>query len=127
MNGERLKRLRKEKKLTQAELGKIINVTKVSISGYENGDRNPDTDNLRRLSDYFGVSSDYLLGRTDKPNYISSDNNDDEDNRKSAIIDKIKREFPDADPMFNDLASFTADDMEDVYDYIKYIKSKKKK
>lgn len=127
MNGERLKRLRKEKKLTQAELGKIINVTKVSISGYENGDRNPDTDNLRRLSDYFGVSSDYLLGRTDKPNYISSDNNNDEDDRKTAIIDKIKREFPDADPMFNDLASFTADDMEDVYDYIKYIKSKKEK
>lgn len=65
MNGERLKRLRIEKKLTQSELGNIINVTKVSISGYENGNRSPDTDTLQKLADYFGVSTDYLLGRTD--------------------------------------------------------------
>lgn len=65
LNGERLKQLRKEKKLTQTELGNKINVTKVSISGYESGNRSPDTDTLQRLADFFEVSTDYLLGRTD--------------------------------------------------------------
>ncbi|MCS1384793.1 MULTISPECIES: helix-turn-helix domain-containing protein [Lysinibacillus] len=67
LNGERLKKLRKEKKLTQTELGSKINVTKVSISGYESGNRSPDTDTLQRLADFFEVSTDYLLGRTDNP------------------------------------------------------------
>lgn len=65
MIGERLKQLRKEYKLTQTDLGNKINVTKVSISGYENGNRSPDTETLTRLADYFDVSTDYLLGRSD--------------------------------------------------------------
>lgn len=67
MNGERLKQLRKEKNLTQSELGQKINVTKVSISGYESGNRTPDTDTLQRIADFFEVSTDYLLGRTNTP------------------------------------------------------------
>lgn len=67
LKGERLKQLRKEKNLTQTELGNKINVTKVSISGYESGNRSPDTDTLQRLADFFEVSTDYLLGRTDTP------------------------------------------------------------
>ncbi|ALA50964.1 transcriptional regulator [Shouchella clausii] len=65
---ERLKTLRKERQLTQEQLGELINVTKVSISGYENGNRTPDTDTLRRLADVFGVSTDYLLGRSKEKN-----------------------------------------------------------
>ncbi|AST97926.1 helix-turn-helix domain-containing protein [Shouchella clausii] len=65
---ERLKALRKERQLTQEQLGELINVTKVSISGYENGNRTPDTDTLRRLADVFGVSTDYLLGRSKEKN-----------------------------------------------------------
>jgi len=63
--GDRLRKLRTKKKITQEELGRKVNVTKVSISGYENGNRNPDTDTLQKLADYFNVSTDYLLGRTD--------------------------------------------------------------
>ncbi|KIP21093.1 HTH-type transcriptional regulator immR [Anoxybacillus ayderensis] len=73
MLGDRLKRLRLEKKLTQEELGKKINVTKVSISGYENGNRTPDTETLQKLADFFNVTTDYLLGRTDDPNPSESD------------------------------------------------------
>ncbi|WP_025727752.1 helix-turn-helix domain-containing protein [Heyndrickxia ginsengihumi] len=71
--GDRLKRLRINKKLTQEELGKIVNVTKVSISGYEKGKRSPDTETLNMLADYFNVTTDYLLGRTDdeKGHYIN--------------------------------------------------------
>lgn len=67
MLGERLKKLRTERKLTQDELGKKINVTKVSISGYENGNRSPDTETLQRIADTFHVTTDYLLGRSDYP------------------------------------------------------------
>lgn len=71
MIGERLKELRKERKLTQTELGNKINVTKVSISGYENGNRSPDTDTLQRLADYFDVTTDYLLGRSNVRSYTT--------------------------------------------------------
>lgn len=67
MLGKRLKILRSEKKITQEELGKVVNVTKVSISGYENGNRTPDTETLQKLADFFNVSTDYLLGRSDEP------------------------------------------------------------
>lgn len=61
--GERLKSLRKEQKMTQQELGSIIHVSKVSISGYENGNRSPDITTLLLIADYFEVTTDYLLGR----------------------------------------------------------------
>lgn len=66
MDGKRLKELRLNKKLTQEEVGKFVNVTKVSISGYENNTRSPDTETLQKLADLFKVSTDYILGRTDK-------------------------------------------------------------
>lgn len=73
MLSNRLKDLRKSKKLTQKQLAEKINVTHVSISGYESGNRTPDTDTLQRLADYFEVSTDYLLGRADKPTHSFED------------------------------------------------------
>ena len=66
--GPRLKELRTNKKLTQQQLGDIIHVSKVSVSGYENGTRTPDTDTLQSIANYFNVSLDYLVGRTKNPN-----------------------------------------------------------
>lgn len=65
--GQRLKQLRKNKNITQSELGKIINVGKSTISQYESGISNPDYETLKKLADFFNVSTDYLLGRTDNP------------------------------------------------------------
>ncbi|WYP24789.1 helix-turn-helix transcriptional regulator [Alkalihalobacillus sp. FSL W8-0930] len=67
---DRLKKLRKERKLSQEALGNHINVTKVSISGYERGERTPDVDTLNKLADFFGVTTDYLLGRVEEPDDI---------------------------------------------------------
>ena len=61
--GYRLRELRKENKMSQEELGKLIGVTKVSISGYENGTRIPSLDILHGILDVFRESADYLLGR----------------------------------------------------------------
>lgn len=60
--GKRLKELRKQSKMTQKELGEIINVTKVSICCYENGTRIPSLETLIDLSNLFKVDLDYLIG-----------------------------------------------------------------
>ena len=71
--GQRLKTLRKENNMTQNELGKKINVTKVSICCYEKGVRLPSLETLIDLSEVFKVSIDYLLG---KDYFVIADNNE---------------------------------------------------
>ena len=60
--GKRIKSLRKEKGLTQEELGKLINVTKVSICCYEKESRMPTLETLIALSKVFNVDINYFLG-----------------------------------------------------------------
>lgn len=62
--GERLRLLRKEKGVTQKNLGKVMGITDQAISHYEKGKRFPDTKMIRKLADYFNVSTDYLLGNS---------------------------------------------------------------
>lgn len=64
MPGERIRRLREERGLTQLDLANILNISNVMLSRYENNKRYPDYKTLNRLADYFDVSTDYLLGRT---------------------------------------------------------------
>jgi len=62
-----LKGLRKQKKLTQQDLAEIIGVDRVTLARYESGARLPSLEVLIKLADFFEVSVDYLLGRTDLP------------------------------------------------------------
>ena len=64
---ERLKELRKKEKLTQEQLGQAIGVSKYAILLYEKGKNYPEVKGLIGLADYFGVSIDYLVGRTNNP------------------------------------------------------------
>ena len=61
----RLKQLRQERKISQLQLAFDLNMNQNTISRYENLERQADYETLIRFSDYFGVSVDYLLGRTD--------------------------------------------------------------
>lgn len=63
----RLKELRTSNDLTMEELGKSIGSTRATISNFENRQKNPSLDILIRIADYFHVSIDYLIGRTDNP------------------------------------------------------------
>lgn len=63
--GGRLAALRREKGLTQAELANLLNLGQSTIAMYEKNQRQPDPETLERLADFFRVSVDYLLGRTD--------------------------------------------------------------
>ena len=62
--GEILMQLRQERHLSQAELGNVIFVSGGTISNYEKGVHYPDVEKLVALAEYFGVSIDYLLGRS---------------------------------------------------------------
>ncbi len=64
--GDRLRELREERDITQKELGKLVNVSARVIGYYEANDRFPKDENvLKTIADYFNVSVDYLVGRTD--------------------------------------------------------------
>ncbi|WP_434632006.1 helix-turn-helix domain-containing protein [Thermoanaerobacterium thermosaccharolyticum] len=62
---DRLKQLRNEKNLTQEELAKYIGTTRATLASWETGRREPDMETLRKLSDYFNVTLDWLMGNTD--------------------------------------------------------------
>lgn len=64
---KRLKFLREQKGLTQEELASILNISRSALSLWEIGKREPNQETLRLFAEYFGVSIDYLLGRTDNP------------------------------------------------------------
>ncbi|MGX7013877.1 helix-turn-helix domain-containing protein [Vagococcus silagei] len=73
--GSRLKELRTSNNMTQEDLGKKINVSKVSISGYENGTRSPDRETLVCLANFFDVSLDYLVARVPEHSCLTPDDN----------------------------------------------------
>ena len=82
MNGNKLKRLRESKNLLQKELANIVGISLSSISMYERGERQPDNETLKKLSQFFNVSIDYLLD-----NEIKSEKNID---NKMKEIDTLK-------------------------------------
>lgn len=67
MLGERLFDLRKEAGLTQDELANILSINKHSISAYERNKSEPPDEIKILIAQYFGVSTDYLLGVTNDP------------------------------------------------------------
>lgn len=79
MFGDRLKLLRTENKLLQKELADLLKVSPSTVGMYERNQRDPDTSTLRFLADYFNVSVDFLLGRTDlrQPAFMVAEAQDD--------------------------------------------------
>ena len=60
----RIRDLRLQKGLRQADLAKILNTTQQSVARYETGERGLDVDTICQLCDIFGCTADYLLGRS---------------------------------------------------------------
>lgn len=63
----RLRSLRNQKKLTQRQLSSKLQISQSTIALYETGNREPDIDTLQKIADFFDVTTDYLLGRSDDP------------------------------------------------------------
>lgn len=90
MIGKRIKLLRTEKEVTQKELADFLSLTPKMISFYEKGERFPPHDIISKLSDYFNVTTDYLLCKTDKRN--SSDETEEEKDIEKAIDELLQQD-----------------------------------
>lgn len=112
--GSRIIRLRERKNWNQRELAKRIGLNVSVMNRIESGDRPIKDHELSIIADVLETSADYLLGREDAPNDLEYYKN------------KIVSEFPDIDLMFKDMESLSADDMKEVYEYIKFKMSQKK-
>ena len=64
----RLKEIRKSKGISQLKMAMDLNMSQNTISRYETGEREPGISELIKIADYFNVSVDYLLERTNNPN-----------------------------------------------------------
>lgn len=64
--GERMKELRLEKRLRQEDAARELDISMSAYCRYEHEDREPDASVLWRMADFYGVSVDYLLGRSDQ-------------------------------------------------------------
>ena len=109
-----LKLLRTEKHLTMRELADKVGICYTTISSLETGKRPFNLDHLQRLSKFFGVSYDYILGTSDerKNKVVFTDVTQD------GKITKIQMEF------LIRVEDLNVKDMEQVFDYIDFLKSK---
>jgi transcriptional regulator with XRE-family HTH domain len=71
--GDKIKFLREERKISRKELSVALNITYSSLSKYETNVRFPDSDTLKVIAEFFDVSIDYLLGRSDIRNPSQED------------------------------------------------------
>ena len=106
--GDRLKELRKNKNISQEELGLFCGVAKNTISNWENNINRPDIDLVTKLADYFNVSTDYLLGF----------NQDDLDN-----IEKLKIALKEAGIMAGD--DLTLEEFQKALQIVEMMKERK--
>ncbi len=90
MLNERIKLLRTKKSISQTTLAKTLGVSKQSISNWENDNIMPSIDMLIRIADYFDVSTDFLLGRSEKHYLITEGLTEIQIAHIQAIIDDFR-------------------------------------
>lgn len=95
--GEIIKELRINKGLTQERLGQLINLAESTISLYESNKRSPDYETLKKIADFFEVTTDYLLGRTNKKKLANINNSTIKSNslEQDYFLDDLLKRVPD--------------------------------
>lgn len=68
--GDRIALLREKRGLTQEELSNKIGISRAALSHYETNRREPDYETINKIANFFNVTIDYLLGRTDQPQTV---------------------------------------------------------
>lgn len=86
--GKRMRYIREKKDLKQNKVAKDLSVSKYQLSRYESGSNKPDPEMLAKISKYYNVSSDYLLGLT---NDLSPLNKDEIEYLKAINDPELKR------------------------------------
>ncbi|WP_042348301.1 helix-turn-helix domain-containing protein [Bacillus massiliigorillae] len=89
----RMKAARKAHKLTQEQLAIKVKTTKGTISNYENGHSTPSNEMLVDLADALNTSIDYLLGRTENPEFNPVNNSDDYREKAKQILEDSNKQI----------------------------------
>lgn len=87
--GRKLRKLRKDNNLTQKQLADKLEITKATVSAYETNTKYPSIEVLIKISNIFNVSSDYLLGLSEKTEFQNSNLTDEQ----NIIIEEIIKQF----------------------------------
>ena len=94
MIGAQLKELRKKANLTQIEFAEKFNISKGTIAMWETDKRQPDHETLLKIADFFGVSTDYILGRTPIEKNVEAFSYEDSDIIRIPILGRIPAGIP---------------------------------
>jgi transcriptional regulator with XRE-family HTH domain len=116
MLGKRLIKLRKGKKLTQQDMADKLNISRSAYAGYEIDRRVPEYNTLENMANLFGVSIDYLVGRTDDPNLVMSD-------EARSFVEKLEltdEEFIKNNTITIDGIPLTEDQIKKFRDYVRF-------
>ena len=105
----RLKILRTEKGYSQKDIAQLLGITQQAYANYERGARQADYDTLNKLADIFGVSVDYILGRTEDLN------NNDLDKQLDGV------DFA----LWGEVHDLTDEEKQDIINFVKFTKSKR--
>lgn len=130
MLGARLKELRGRK--SQEEVSEKIGISRARYSHYENNRSQPDNELLNKFADYYHVTVDYLLGRTNKKDGTADQNKinkHDETYDSLAEINKMIKEFGIEDMGFFDIEkwkSLSPDDVDEIRRHFEWVAQKAK-
>lgn len=95
MLGDILLKLRKRNGYTQVDLSKMLNIQQTSYSKYEKNQRQPDYETIKKIADFYGVTTDYLLERTQGiDNDITQYNNLLSNEEKERLLKMCELMFP---------------------------------
>ena len=114
INNKRLKKLRKEAGLIQADVAAKLNIKRESYTRYETGDIQPPNDQIIKLANLFNVSSDYLLNLSDDPSPMEK--------KETPTSEQLLRQFME----INDLSEESRKDLTKYLDMLK-LRDKMKK
>ncbi len=91
MLGDKIREIRLAKKISQVELAKILDVTKQSVSNWENENIQPSIEMLSKIADVFNVSTDFLLSRDDRRYLDVTGVSEKSIQNLQSIIDEIRK------------------------------------
>lgn len=74
--GNTIAHLREKRGLSQSSLARDLNISQASLAMYETNKRKPNVEMLDSIANYFGVTTDYLLGRTPTPEFTAKNERD---------------------------------------------------
>lgn len=121
--GQRLREIRTEKKLTQKDFAELFKLSESAIGMYERDEREPSFKLTNQIADRFEVTTDYLLGRADKPR--SLDWTDKEDSREETEFEAFINN-PQHGIFFKDYLSAPEERREEMRQIFKILQEKEK-